>query len=90
MTDVATEYILGKRYDNLDRTNFNQNLMDMLQGSRSMWRATKHVHFLGPMLKATPLSMLERIGDSEVMAFVPLLKVSHGSRWSLQIPVHSA
>ena len=76
-TDIATEYILGKSYDNLDRTDFNQNLMHMLQGSGGMWRATKHVRFLGPMMKAMPLPMLERIGDADVKAFVEFLKVSH-------------
>lgn len=78
--DVATEYIIGKSYDNLDHTDFNQNLMNMLQGSGSMWRATKHVRFLGSMLKAMPLSILERIGDSDVKAFVAFLKVGHCSR----------
>ena len=42
-TDTATEYIFRKRYDNLGRTGFNQKLMNMLQGSGSMWRATKHI-----------------------------------------------
>ncbi len=80
MTDIATEYILGKSYDNLDRTDFNQNLMNMLQGSGGMWRATKHVGFLGPMLKVMPLSMLETIGDSNVKAFGAFLKVCYCSR----------
>ena len=75
-TDVATEYILGKSYDNLNRPDFNQNFMNMLQGSGSMWRATKHIRFLGPMLKALPLSILEKIGDEDVKAFVAFLKVS--------------
>lgn len=76
MTDVATEYILGKCYDNLKRTDFNQNLMNMLQGSGGMWRATKHIRFLGPLMKAMPLSVLERIGNADVKAFVEFLKVS--------------
>ena len=54
-TDVATEYILGKSSDNLNRPDFNQNFMNILQGSGSIWRATKHIRFLGPMLKALPL-----------------------------------
>ena len=78
-TDVATEYILGKSYDNLNRTDFNQNMTNMLQGSGGMWRATKHVRFLGPLLKAMPLSMLERIGDADVKAFVAFLKVSNST-----------
>ena len=74
-TDVATEYVLGESYDNLDRTDFNQDLMNMLQGSASMWRATKHIRFLGPMMKAMPLSVLERGGGSDIKAFVAFLKV---------------
>ena len=74
-TDVATEYILGRSYDNLDRTDFNQNMTNMLQGSGGMWRVTKHVRFLGPMMKAMPLSLLEKIGDPNVKAFVAFLKV---------------
>ena len=65
-TDIATEYILGKRYDNLGRTDLSSNSMKILQGSGGMWRVTKHTRFLGPMLKAMPLSMLERIGDANV------------------------
>lgn len=76
VTDVATEYILGKSYDNLDRIDFNQTLMNMLQGSGSMWRATKHVRFLGSMLKAMALSVLEVIGGPDVKAFVAFLTVS--------------
>ena len=87
-TDIATEYILGKSYDNLGRTDFNQSFMNMLQGSGSMWRATKHIRFLGPMLKAMPLSMLERIGDADVKAFVAFLKVSLWNPYSLQMFPH--
>lgn len=74
-TDVATEYILGESYDDLDRIDFNKDLMNMLQGSASMWRATKHIRFLGPMMKAMPLSVLERGGGSDIKAFVAFLKV---------------
>ena len=83
-TDVATEYILGRSYNNLDREDFGENLMNMLQGSGGMWRMTKHVRFLGPLMKAMPLSMLEKMGDPDVKAFVAFLKVghsSHGHRW---------
>ena len=64
---------------NLDRTDFNQNLMNMLQSSGGMWRMTKHVRFLGPLLKAMPLSLLERIGDADTKAFVAFLEVSNCS-----------
>jgi hypothetical protein len=74
-TDVATEYILGESYDNLNRTDFNQDLMNMLQASGDMWQATKHIRFLGPMMKAMPLSVLERSGGSDIKAFVVFLKV---------------
>ena len=77
-TDIATEYILGKSYNNLERTDFDKNLMNMLQGSGGMWRVTKHIRFFGPLFKAMPLSMLEKTGDPGVQAFVAFLKVCPG------------
>lgn len=76
-TDVATEFILGKSYDNLDRSDFNEHMASMLQGSGGMWRVTKHLPFVGPLVKALPLGWLEKTGDPDVVAFVAYLRVSH-------------
>ncbi|MCJ1447230.1 MAG: hypothetical protein MMC23_007741 [Stictis urceolatum] len=62
-TDIATEFIVGKNYNNLDRKDFNQDMTNMLQSSGGMWRTTKHVRFLGPLMKAMPLSLLDKMGD---------------------------
>ena len=80
-TDIATGYILGNSYDNLGRTDVKQNFVNMLQG----WRATKHVRFLGPMLKAMPLSMLERIGDADVKALKAFLEKRPCNLYSLRM-----
>ena len=69
-TDIATEFIVGKNYNNLDRKDFNQDMTNMLQSSGGMWRTTKHVRFLGPLMKAMPLSLLDKMGDPAVSAFI--------------------
>jgi hypothetical protein len=61
--DVATEYIIGKSYDNLGRQDFNANMTNVLQSSGAIWRITKHVRFLGPTLKALPIPIVEKMGD---------------------------
>ena len=72
---MATDFILGRSYGNLDREDFGEKLMNMLQGSGGMWRVTKHLRFPGPLMKLMPLSMLAKIGP-DVAAFVAFLKVS--------------
>lgn len=73
--DVATEFIMGKSYNNLDRQDFNINMTNMLQSSGAMWRITKHVRFLGPTMKALPISFIEKYGDAGAKAFFAFLKV---------------
>jgi hypothetical protein len=73
--DVATEFLLGKSYNNLDRQDFNVNMTDVLQGSGAIWRMTKHVRWLGPTMKSLPLSFVEKIGDDGAKAFFAFLKV---------------
>lgn len=73
--DVATEYIIGKSYNNLDRKDFNANMTNVLQSSGAIWRVTKHIRFLGPTMKALPMSVVEKIGDDGAKAFLAFLKV---------------
>jgi len=81
--DVATEYIIGKSYSNLDRQDFNANMTNVLQSSGAMWRITKHVRFLGPTLKALPMPVVEKIGDDGAKAFFAFLKVPYACICSL-------
>ncbi|KAF2280231.1 cytochrome P450 [Westerdykella ornata] len=72
--DVATVYIVGKSYNNLDRQDFNMAMTNVLRSSGAIWRVTKHIRWLGPTLKALPMSFIEKCGDDGARAFLAFLK----------------
>ncbi|KAK2768536.1 hypothetical protein FQN54_000392 [Arachnomyces sp. PD_36] len=57
--DVATEYILGRSYDNLSREDFNKDMTGMFQSSGRIWRVGKHLPWLGPALKGIPVWVIQ-------------------------------
>ena len=73
--DVATEYVVGKSYDNLEREDFGRDMTNVLQSSGAIWRLTKNVRWLGPVMKALPLGFMEVVGDEGMRAFMAFLKV---------------
>lgn len=73
--DVATEFILGKNHDNLGSEDFGADMTNVLQSSGAIWRTTKHVRFLGPLMKALPVDWIEKTGDAGTKAFFGFLKV---------------
>ena len=73
--DVATEYILGKSCNNLDRQDFNVNMTNVLQSNDTIWRVTRHVRWLGPTMKSLPISLVEKMGDDGIKMFFAFLKV---------------
>lgn len=76
-TDIATEYILGKSFNNLNRVDFNRPMTNMIRSHGGMWRTTKHVTFLGPILLAMPLSLLEKVSGEDSREFVAFLRVRY-------------
>ena len=92
--DVATEFILGESYDNLERKDFDQCMTNMLQASGGIWRTTKHFPFIDSMVKAMPLDMLEKIGNADMKEFMAYLTVrvkspvaGYGCRGSSTAPI---
>lgn len=73
--DIATEYILGRNYHDLDKEDFNEGMTDVLQSSGAMWKITKHARWFGAMMKSLPLDFVEKIGDAGTKAFFGFLKV---------------
>ncbi|RYP14779.1 hypothetical protein DL765_006135 [Monosporascus sp. GIB2] len=71
--DVATEFLLGKSFDNLDADDFRAGVGNTLQESGAIWRTTKHLRWFGSMIKAVPLSLVRKMGDPgmiECLGFV--------------------
>ncbi|KAI0403198.1 trichodiene oxygenase [Xylaria palmicola] len=76
--DVATEFILGKRYNNLELRGFNGDLAVIFQNSGSLWRTTKHLRWYGPLMKSIPMWVVERTADNGVKNFFNFLTDTAG------------
>lgn len=81
-TDIGTEYILGTSFNNLDRPDFNMPMTNMIRAHGGMWRTTKHITFLAPILLAMSLDMLEKVSGQESREFVAFLRVGR-TLWKL-------
>ncbi|KAI1412121.1 hypothetical protein F5Y13DRAFT_47653 [Hypoxylon sp. FL1857] len=53
--NVAFDFILGKNYGSLDKDDFDEAMVTASSGSGQVWRATKHLRFIGRMLKSIPI-----------------------------------
>ncbi|KAK2604086.1 hypothetical protein N8I77_007044 [Diaporthe amygdali] len=74
--DVAMQFVLFKDYQNLDHENFNADMMNFLQASGAIWRVTKHVRWIGPLMKSLPMHWIEKVGDAGTKAFFGFMKDS--------------
>ncbi|KAM4056183.1 cytochrome p450 [Hirsutella rhossiliensis] len=72
--DVAIEFILGKRYNNLESKDFSAAFTNVLQGAGAVWRITKHVRWFGPFMKSLPPSLVAKLGDEGPKGFFAFLK----------------
>ena len=75
--EFITEYILGKSYESLDMKDFNQGMVECIQGSGSIWRLTKHVPWLRPLFIRMPMWLIEKSGSGpQVKAFKAFQEVN--------------
>ncbi|KAI1261742.1 cytochrome P450 [Xylariaceae sp. FL1019] len=65
--DVATEFLLGKSFDNLSADDFRAGVGSTLQESGAIWRITKHLRWYGSMIKAVPLWLVKKVGDPSIV-----------------------
>ncbi|KAK6081697.1 cytochrome P450 [Seiridium cupressi] len=61
--DTASEFIVGKNYNNLDEDDFNARITVVFQGSGQLWRITKHVRWFSPTLMAIPKDWVIKTAD---------------------------
>ncbi|KAI0970397.1 cytochrome P450 [Xylaria arbuscula] len=61
--DIAFDFILGKNYKSLDKDDFDEAMVSATSGSGQVWRATKHIRFIGPMLKSVPIDWIIKYSD---------------------------
>lgn len=61
--DVAFSFILGKNYKSLNKDDFDEAIVIASSGSGQIWRLTKHMRFIGPMLKSIPIGWIIKYSD---------------------------
>lgn len=74
--DVAFDFILAKGTNSLDRQDFDVEILKTVQGGGALWRITKHVGFVLPILNSIPLDWAIKISDDKMKIFFSHLKVS--------------
>ncbi|KAI1361848.1 cytochrome P450 [Xylaria arbuscula] len=65
--DVATEFLLGKSFDNLGAEDFSAGVGNTLQESGAIWRITKHFRWYGPLIQSVPTWVVKKIGDPGIV-----------------------
>lgn len=73
--DVAFEFILAKSYRSLEREDFDVAVLHTAQGAGPLWRLTKHVGYVLPMLNKIPLDWAMKVSDDNMKTFFAHLKV---------------
>ncbi|KAK5626525.1 hypothetical protein RRF57_002240 [Xylaria bambusicola] len=74
--DTANEFIVGRRYNEIDLEDFGIGLSLASQGAGPFWRITKHVRWFGPAMRALPVSWAMKVADEGTMAFLRFLQQS--------------
>ncbi|KAI1141301.1 cytochrome P450 [Hypoxylon sp. FL0543] len=74
--DNANEFILGKKYNELDLEDFGIGLSIASQGAGVFWRTTKHIRWFGPALRAMPIDWAMKWADEGTKSFLRYLQQS--------------
>lgn len=74
--DSASEFIVGRQYNELDLDDFGIGLSIASQGAGVFWRTTKHIRWFGPSIRAIPIDWAMKVADDGTKAFLRYLKVS--------------
>lgn len=72
--DASTDFMLGKSYNNLDKEDFNAAMTKTIIGLGTIWRITKHVPWVGPLMLSLPYSLAKKLGDDGIKAFFTFLE----------------
>ncbi|KAI0869644.1 trichodiene oxygenase [Hypoxylon argillaceum] len=67
--DVAFEFSIAKNYHSLDSEDFDVAVLHVAQGAGPMWRMTKHVFPLLPILQSIPIDWAMKISDDGTKTF---------------------
>ncbi|KAI0506709.1 trichodiene oxygenase [Xylaria bambusicola] len=72
--DVAFDFILDKNYRSLDKDDFDEPMVMASSGSGQVWRVSKHMRFIAPILRAVPIDWIIKYGNHGTKLFFRFLK----------------
>lgn len=73
--DVGFDFILGKHYNSVESKDFNVAIQHATQGAGPLWRLTKHIGLVFPILNSIPLDWAMKISDDNMKHFFSHVKV---------------
>lgn len=74
--DVAFDFILAKSTHSLDQKDFDVDILQVVRGGGALWRLSKHVRFVLPLLNSIPLDWAIKTSDDKMKKVFRHLKVS--------------
>lgn len=77
--DIANEFILGKKYNDLDSQDFSYGLSVASLATGNFWRTTKFIPWYGPALRAMPMAWISKMADEGMRSFLRYLKAGRSN-----------
>ncbi|PHH63898.1 hypothetical protein CDD81_5346 [Ophiocordyceps australis] len=68
--DVGIEFILGKIYGSMKKTDFDLNLAKVYQRAGLIWRITKHIRWFGPVMRFLPNPIIDWLCDESLKSMI--------------------
>ena len=82
--DVVNEYMFGKHYNDLEKTDFDAGMVVAAQAGGLLWRTTKFIRFFGPMMRSIPPTWIMAVSDPVMKEFFRFMVVCLAEYNSLQ------
>ncbi|KAI0025425.1 cytochrome P450 [Xylariomycetidae sp. FL0641] len=73
--DNVNEFVVGKAYNELDLEDFGVGLTVASQDAGVLWRATKHIRWFGPVVRAIPVGWIMKTASEGTKAFLRYLQL---------------
>ncbi|KAI1325095.1 trichodiene oxygenase [Xylariaceae sp. FL0255] len=88
--DVSFEFILSKNYNSLNSEDFDVAVSHAAEGAGRLWRLTKHIGFIFPIVNSIPIDWAMKISDDAMKTFFVHMKAAMNDTKDLMAAASSA
>jgi hypothetical protein len=74
--DVVNEYIFGKHYNDLEKENFDTDMVVATQAGGLLWHTTKFIRFFSPFMRSILPQWIIAISDPLIKEFFRFMIVN--------------